>query len=120
FIQDAKGGVDRNVPIAEKLIPLLRDWIGDRKTGRLFPGREAEGRVSTRTWQRRIKALALAAGIVKRSTPHKLRHTFATDYLDANGNLREVQELLGHSSISTAEVYTHVKPGRTKAGVDRL
>jgi integrase len=120
FIIKSKNGVDRNIPIAEKLLPLLRDWIGDRRSGLVFPGRGAGGKLSDRTWQRRIKALAQAANVVKRTTPHRLRHTFATNYLEINGNIREVQELLGHSSVQTTEIYAHVKPGRTKRGVDRL
>jgi site-specific recombinase XerD len=116
-----KGAKDRDVPIIESLVPLLRDWIGERTTGYLFPGPNGR-RLSERQFRDRLDALAKSAGLMQRVYPHLMRHTFATSYLESNGegSLRELQELLGHASLQTTEIYLHVKPARLKRGVDRL
>lgn len=119
-IQHGKGDKDRNVPIADKLIAMFRQWIGDRKSGWLFPGPKGR-KLSTRTFERRLKSLAAAAGIAKRVYPHRLRHTFATSYLRIPGaNIHELQQLLGHSSLQTTSIYLHVEVSRMKAAIDKL
>lgn len=114
-----KGDKDRQVPLAAKLLPDLAAWIGNRQTGQVFAGPRGK-RLSPRTFQRRIKRLALAAGIVRRVHPHCLRHTFATQLLRSGANLRVVQAILGHESISTTERYTHVEGSDLKAAVDKV
>jgi site-specific recombinase XerD len=79
----------------------------------LFVGRRG-GRLSDRAARRIIADATAAAGIDKRVTPHSLRHSFATHLLDAGANVRVVQELLGHASISTTQVYTHTSLARLR------
>jgi site-specific recombinase XerD len=71
-------------------------------------GREPGGRLTPRSIEHIIKKCALKAGITKKVTPHILRHMYATDLLSNGADIRSVQQLLGHSSISTTQIYTHV------------
>ena len=79
----------------------------------LFFGRRG-GRLGDRAARRIVSAASTVAGIDKRVTPHSLRHSFATHLLDAGANVRVVQELLGHASISTTQVYTHTSLARLR------
>jgi integrase/recombinase XerD len=67
-----------------------------------------------------IRAAALRAGIARRTTPHKLRHTYATRLLQRGADIIEVRDLLGHASVSTTQVYLSSDPERLRGAVDRL
>lgn len=110
-----KGSKERLVPLGENALDWLERYLagarlqlmGDNQTDALFPGRR--GRSMTRqTFWYRIKKYALQAGIDKPLSPHTLRHAFATHLLNHGADLRVVQLLLGHSNLSTTQIYTHV------------
>ena len=104
-----KGNKERIVPLGSVAIGWLQHYLDARGDDArvLFPGRR--GRPVTRmTCWNTIKRLAVRAGILKNISPHTLRHSFATHLLERGADLRAIQEMLGHSSITTTQVYTHV------------
>lgn len=110
-----KGNKDRLVPISETAIEELRRWFAERQGINVKAGEEdyvfvsARGRhVSRITVFHNIKQHALAAGIQKEISPHTFRHSFATHLVERGANLRGVQAMLGHESISTTEIYLHL------------
>jgi integrase/recombinase XerD len=123
FVREGKGQKDRCMPIPSRIKELLGDWIGDRQTGPLFPSPRG-GSLKPRAIQLMIKRQALRAGIPKteltKITPHKLRHFFATRLVQAGVPLHEVQQMLGHSSLSTTQVYLHTTPQRLKSAIDTV
>jgi tyrosine recombinase XerC len=106
-----KGGKERVVPAGDTALEALDAWLSVRGEGRgaLFTNLRG-GRLGTRSVHRIVKQRARAAGIDRRVTPHTLRHTFATHMLGEGADLRLIQELLGHSRLSTTQRYTHVSP----------
>ena len=106
-----KGGKERVVPAGDAALGALEAWLSVRGEGRgaLFTNLRG-GRLGTRSVHRIVKRRARAAGIDRRVTPHTLRHTFATHLLGEGADLRLIQELLGHSRLSTTQRYTHVSP----------
>lgn len=115
-----KGDKDRNVPISAKLQPVLQEWIGARTDGWLFPGPRGK-QLSERTFQLRLESLCKKAGIHRaKAHPHILRHTFATMLHKKKVSLRNIQQLLGHSSVAITEIYTHVNVDDLKGSVDLL
>src|SRR5205807_10003646 len=86
--------------------------VGDEKA--MFLNRFG-GRLTARSVQSLVRATAMKAGLPREAHPHLLRHSFATHLLDGGADLRVVQELLGHESLATTQIYTHVSPGRLRA-----
>lgn len=109
-----KGGKVRPVFLSPTALEFLEDYVDKRRDGNPYlfishHGSTATGRpLGARSVQRLIHHYAVKAGIVKPISPHKLRHSFATDLLRNGADLRSVQALLGHSSVTTTQIYTHI------------
>jgi integrase/recombinase XerC len=108
-----KGGKTRIVPVGRHALRALGDWLHVRPElaspgeQALFLGQRGE-RLSRRSVQTRLNHWAQRQGAPTRVHPHMLRHSFATHLLESSGDLRAVQEMLGHASVSTTQVYTHL------------
>lgn len=108
-VQQGKGRKDRYVPLPEPLLSMLRDyWRKYRPNTYLFNGRFGDSPISSCQVQEKLRLYLVKAGLTKRITPHTLRHAFATHSLEQGGNIRVIQEILGHRSLRTTETYTHV------------
>jgi integrase/recombinase XerC len=104
-----KGRKQRSVPVGSHARAALAAWREDRKPDSdtpIFPGRN--GPITPRAVQLRLCQLAQRQGLFKRVHPHLLRHSFASHVLESSGDLRGVQELLGHADIATTQIYTHL------------
>ncbi len=116
-----KGNKERVVPLGRKAIAALQRYaeagrpklVTPKSTAHLFLTRRGGPFAATTMWLR-IKRRARRAGLGRNITPHMLRHSFATHLLENGADLRVIQELLGHSNISTTEVYTHVTVPRLR------
>lgn len=113
-----KGGKVRIVFLSKNCQQAIKEYLNQRidtdlalfihhKTNQ-FKESQEDLRLTSRAVQRIVKKYAAQAGIVKKLTPHTLRHSFATDLLAAGANIRSVQEMLGHSNLSTTQIYTHI------------
>ena len=108
-----KGRKTREVPLGRKAREALARWLPERERlagagePALFVGRRGR-RLGPRSVQERLRRRALAAGVPGRPHPHMLRHAFASHLLESSGDLRAVQELLGHADIGTTQIYTHL------------
>lgn len=107
-----KGNKERLIPLGRQAVEALKAYLkvrGAEKEGPVFVrGKNKRQPLTARTIQRIVRGRALAAGIVKKTTPHTLRHSYATHLLEAGADLRGIQDLLGHASLSTTQKYTQV------------
>ena len=119
-----KGGKERIVPVGTKALRAVgrylqqREEVAKENETAVFLNRYGS-RITPRSVQRHMKNLLLAAGLSSASTPHSLRHSFATHLLDNGADLRAIQELLGHVSLSTTQKYTHVSSEQMMAEYDK-
>ncbi|MCG3150585.1 MAG: Tyrosine recombinase XerD [Verrucomicrobiae bacterium] len=110
-----KGKKERIVPVGKTAADWLRRYLATDRPARAEVFLSTRGRaLSTKTIWHLVKKYARGAGIQKNIKPHTLRHSFATHLLDNGGDLRVIQEMLGHADISTTQIYTHVDQGRLK------
>lgn len=122
-----KGRKERIAPVGSYAQRALKDWLGVRR----LSSREKSGpespvfvnkfgrRLTTRSVGRMLEKHLRSAGLDRRTTPHTLRHSFATHLLDRGADIRSVQELLGHKSLVTTQIYTHVSTTGLRAAYER-
>ena len=108
-VRHGKGDADRQVVLSEVLLEALRRyWLSRRPTIYLFPGQDPLKPMVPSTIQRALKAARQRAQILKPASAHTLRHSYATHLMEAGTDLRVIQTLLGHRSLRTTQIYTHV------------
>jgi len=108
-IEQGKGRKDRYVMLSAHLLAVLRSyWREERPATWLFPGHDASRPLSRGSVDKIFARARERSGIKKRITPHSLRHSFATHLLERGVNIRVIQRLLGHRSLRSTEIYTHV------------
>ena len=122
-----KGRRERLAPLGSFALRALRKWLSMRT----LSDRESQGphapvfvnrfgrRVTTRSVARMLEKYLLATGLDQRTSPHTLRHSFATHLLDHGADIRSVQELLGHKSLTTTQIYTHLTTAHLKAAYEK-
>ena len=120
-----KGNKTRIVPLGNKAATAIKRYLPHRnlwveqQDSALFISEKLGTRLSSRAVQQRLKVAAMRAGIAQNMYPHLLRHCFASHMLSGSGDLRAVQEMLGHSDISTTQIYTHVDFAKLTQVYDR-
>lgn len=126
-----KGSKERIVPLYRRALEATRTYVEEGRPALLAQAKRRDAandphpllisvrgnRMSAAMLRRRFHMLATRAGIPADIAPHAMRHTFATDLLEGGADLRSVQELLGHASLSTTQIYTHLTPDRLKRAV---
>jgi integrase/recombinase XerD len=123
-VKSGKGNKDRITIFSSNIIPELKRYILtlDKDEVYLFPNSKGSN-LSVRNIQKLIQKSAVKAGIKKKVSPHTLRHSFATHLLEDGTDIRLIQELLGHSQLSTTQIYTHVSKeqlSRIKSPLDTV
>lgn len=119
-----KGDKERMVPMSETSVEEVREWLKDRSRMKVKPGDEnilflnrRGGRLTRQRAFQIVKGLAEAAGIRKSISPHTLRHSFATHLLEGGANLRAIQQMLGHESIATTQIYIHLDASTLRSDI---
>jgi len=105
---NGKGRKDRITILSEKLKKRIMEYLMSRKNGSEFLFDSRKGHLSVKSAQLIVEYAATRAGILKKITPHTLRHCFATHLLNSGVDIRSIQKLLGHSRLETTQIYTHV------------
>lgn len=122
-----KGKRERLAPLGSHAIRAIKKWTRQRSPARGLSKEDASAlflnkfgkRISTRSIGRMIEKYLLETGLDSRTSPHTLRHSFATHLLDAGADIRSVQELLGHKSLVTTQIYTHVSTAGLRAAYEK-
>jgi len=114
-VKSGKGSKDRIIILSKNWSVLAKKYVEKKKvkTPWLFSKKNGK-KLSSDTVQRIVRKAAKKAGIEKDVTPHSLRHSYATHLLEAGENIRNIQELLGHSNLNTTQIYTHVSTEQLK------
>jgi integrase/recombinase XerD len=124
LVRAGKGNRDRYTILPQRLLLFLRDyWRRTHPQGWLFPGQNPSDHVNPSSIRTAFRHARSAARITKRATPHVLRHCFATHLLESGVDLTVVRTLLGHASVQTTEIYTHLSIdhiGRAQSPLDLL
>lgn len=124
---EGKGRRERLAPLGSYAVAALRDWLAVRRLHPRLPrDRSAPvftnrfgGRLTTRSVGRLLEKYLQITGLDQRTSPHTLRHSFATHLLDRGADIRSVQELLGHKSLVTTQIYTHVSTANLREAYER-
>lgn len=123
-VKCAKGKKDRYTLLSNIALDILRQYFKIYKPENwLFPGQKGEGHITERSVQKVFEKACFQAGIKKKATVHTLRHSFATHLLENGTDLRYIQELLGHGSSTTTQIYTHISEkdfGKILSPLDRI
>ena len=123
-VKGGKGNKDRVIILSKNWVKEIKKYLNKKKIKSEFVFSKKNGTpISVDTVQRSIRMAAKKAGIEKQVTPHSLRHSFATHLLEGGENIRKIQELLGHSNLSTTQIYTQVSTKELKkvqSPLDRL
>jgi integrase/recombinase XerD len=123
-----KGSKERLVPVGDQAVAWLKRYLRDgrprllakRSSPRLFVNARGGTSMTRMGVWKVLKAYGVAAGVASRLSPHVLRHSFATHLLERGADLRAIQVMLGHSDLSTTQIYTHVLEARLRAVYDRF
>ena len=124
LIVRGKGNKERMVPMSETSMEEIKGWLADRERMKVKPGDEnilflnrRGGRLTRQRAFQIVKGLAEAAGVRKTISPHTLRHSFATHLLEGGANLRAIQQMLGHESIATTQIYIHLDASTLRSDI---
>lgn len=115
-VVQGKGNKQRQVPLSERLLEELRAWWGEHRNPIwLFPGQRPDLPIHATSIQKAFQRAAARIQLKKAASTHTLRHTFATELMEAGIDLLTIQQILGHSNLATTAVYTHVRRNHLRA-----